>query len=104
MLLLIYKKIGIVMNSPFSFYSIAPEDNGPSLYHTHIRCRGAQNVAMEARVVGTGEGRLECLFCFLLGQFQVNKALLGNALTGLKSDASAKQGFVAYQFTQAVAQ
>ena len=76
------------MSASFPFYSVEPEGNGPSLYHTHPRCRIALNIAMEVRVVGTGEGRQECPFCFLLGQFQVNRALRGHALTNLSSEAA----------------
>jgi hypothetical protein len=46
---------------------------------------------MEARVMGTGEGRRECPFCFLLSQFQVNRALRGSALTGLNGNAATKR-------------
>ena len=62
------------MNNAFPFFS-----SGPNLgiYHTHPRCRIAQRIALESRVAGTGEGRHECPFCFLLAQFQANRALRG---------------------------
>ena len=62
------------MNNTFPFYSAAPNS---VIYHTHPRCRIAQGIALECRVAGTGEGRRECPFCFLLAQFQVNQALRG---------------------------
>ena len=62
------------MNNAFPFFSSAPNSG---IYHTHPRCRIAQRIALEARVAGTGEGRRECPFCFLLAQFQANRALRG---------------------------
>ena len=63
------------MEMAFPFYSSVP-DTG--IYHTHSRCRIAQDMALEYRMAGTGTGRRECPFCFLLGQFQLNKALRGH--------------------------
>ncbi len=63
------------MDAVFPFYSSVP-DTG--IYHTHPRCRIAQDIALDYRMAGTGAGRRECPFCFLLGQFQVNKALRGH--------------------------
>ena len=74
------------MASSFPFYSTEPEPSGPSLYHTHPKCRIAQEIDMRLRVSGTGSGRKECPFCFLLGQFQVNRALRGHAVPALGSD------------------
>ncbi|MDB5235662.1 MAG: hypothetical protein JWR44_2655 [Hymenobacter sp.] len=70
------------MNSLFPFYVPSPESERPGIYHTHPRCRIAQSIALENRVAGTGEGLKECPFCYLLGQFQVNKALRGHAPPG----------------------
>lgn len=77
------------MSSSFPFYSIEPEASGPSLYHTHPRCRIANSIAEGARVLGVGTGRSECPFCFMLGQFQVNKALRGHHFTGLGGNTAA---------------
>ena len=65
------------MNTVFPFYSETPESSGYRLYHTHPRCRVAQGIADAERVPGTGEGRRECPFCFLLSQFQANRGLRG---------------------------
>ena len=62
------------MKDSFPFHTLT-RDAG--IYHTHPRCRIAQAIAAEARVEGTGEGR-ECPFCFLLVQFQANRALHGH--------------------------
>ena len=74
------------MNSAFPFHTLA-RDVG--IYHTHPRCRIAQGIAVEFRVAGTGESRRECPFCFLLGQFQVNKALRGHPPDGRAGTSSA---------------
>jgi hypothetical protein len=71
------------MTSSFPFYSIETRAHGPSLYHTHPRCRIAQSIALDARLPGTGEGRRECPFCFLLGEFQANRALRGRSFMGV---------------------
>jgi hypothetical protein len=63
------------MEMRLPFYSSSPENSGLRLYHTHHRCRIAQEVAIHARVPGKGASRQECPFCFMLGQFQVNKSL-----------------------------
>ncbi len=63
------------MASSFPFYSTEQQVKGPSIYHTHPRCRIAQEVELDLRVPGIGTGRRECPFCFLLGQFQANRAL-----------------------------
>ena len=63
------------MNTAFPFFATVPETG---IYHTHPQCRIAQGIALELRVPGTGEGRRECPFCFLLAQFQVNRALHGH--------------------------
>ena len=60
------------METAFPFHSSAPETG---IYHTHPRCRIAQSIAADSRVAGTGDNRRECPFCFLLAQFQVNRAL-----------------------------
>lgn len=65
------------MSTVFPFYSENPEGSGYRLYHTHPRCRVAQGIADAERVPGTGEGRRECPFCFLLSQFQANRGLRG---------------------------
>lgn len=78
------------MVDSFPFYSIGSEGEVPRLYHTHPRCRIAQNIGLEARALGTGEGRRECPFCFLLSQFQINRALRGSTLLGLSSDAATR--------------
>ena len=79
------------MASSFPFYSTEPEPSGPSLYHTHPRCRIAQDIDMNLRVTGTGAGRKECPFCFLLGQFQVNRALRGHTITALGGNTPGQQ-------------
>jgi len=76
------------MTNSFPFYSIEPEATGPSLYHTHPRCRIANSIAENSRVLGIGTGRRECPFCFMLGQFQVNRALRGQHFTGLEGSAA----------------
>ena len=76
------------MANSFPFYSVEPEASGPSLYHTHPRCRIANSIAENSRVLGVGTGRRECPFCFMLGQFQVNRALRGHHFTGLGGEAS----------------
>ena len=63
------------MTTAFPFYSSVPDTR---IYHTHPRCRIAQGVALQYRVAGTGAGQRECPFCFLLGQFQLNKSSRGH--------------------------
>lgn len=75
------------MASSFPFYSTEHQTKGPGLYHTHPRCRIAQEVEMDLRVPGIGSGRRECPFCFLLGQFQANRALRGHSFTALGQNA-----------------
>lgn len=65
------------METAFPFFSNHPADTGPTIYHTHPRCRVAQQIPAEARVAGTGEHRGECPFCFMLAQFQANRGLRG---------------------------
>ena len=65
------------METVFPFFSIHPDHADSVIYHTHPRCRVAQQVPVEARVLGTGESRTECPFCFLLAQFQANRDLRG---------------------------
>ena len=76
------------MTSSFPFYSTEPETSGPGLYHTHPRCRIAQEIDISLRVLGTGSGRKECPFCFLLGQFQANRALRSHTLPPLGGEPS----------------
>ena len=65
------------MSNYFPFYSSIPEKDGRHIYHTHPRCRIAQHISAACRVAGTGEGRQQCPFCFLFGQFEMNKSLRG---------------------------
>lgn len=67
----------MVMNSSFPFYCDMPDTAEASIFHTHPRCRIGQGIAASSRVPGTGENRRECPFCFMLGQFQANRALRG---------------------------
>ena len=66
------------MDSLFPFFARWPEADGPGIYHSHPRCRIAQGITEESRVPGTGEGRQECPFCYLLGQFQASRAMRGH--------------------------
>lgn len=70
------------MESTFPFFSNHPDDAGAAIYHTHPRCRVAQQVPPEARITGTGESRGECPFCFLLAQFQANRGLRWHLSSG----------------------
>ena len=70
------------MESLFPFYSGVPGAAQANVYHTHPRCRVAQSIAPSNRIPGTGEGRGECPFCFLLGEFQANRALRGHPSAG----------------------
>ena len=70
------------MEMVFPFFSNHPDDAGPSIYHTHPRCRVAQRIPEEVRIAGTGESRGECPFCFMLAQFQANRGLRGPLPTG----------------------
>ena len=63
------------METAFPFFSNHPDEAGPTIYHTHPRCRVAQRIPVEARVMGTGESRGQCPFCYLLSQFQANRGL-----------------------------
>ena len=63
------------MEMVFPFFSNQPDDATSAIYHTHPRCRVAQRIPPPMRVMGTGELRRECPFCFLLAQFQVNRGL-----------------------------
>ena len=65
------------MKVDFPFFSNHPGDAGSTIYHTHPRCRVAQQIPVEARILGTGENRGECPFCYLLAQFQANRGLRG---------------------------
>ena len=81
------------MDNAFPFYSAVPNSG---IYHTHPRCRIAQRIALKSRVAGTGEGRHECPFCFLLAQFQANRALCGhppNLGRGTASSATSERLF-----------
>lgn len=73
------------METAFPFFSSHPDDAGSAIYHTHPRCRVAQRIPTEVRVLGTGEKRGECPFCFLLAQFQVNRGLRGHLPPGAPS-------------------
>ena len=66
------------MMTSFPFYSNQSDAAGSNIYHTHPKCRIAESIATELRVAGTGDEREECPFCFLLAQFQANRALKGN--------------------------
>lgn len=77
------------MDMTFPFFSNQLDDAGSAIYHTHPRCRVAQHIPAGARVMGTGESRGECPFCFLLAQFQANRALRGNVPMGPKPALSA---------------
>ena len=74
------------MTSSFPFHSDLLDTAEAGVFHTHPRCRIGQGIIGTSRVSGTGEGRRECPFCFMLGQFQANRALRGygyaNALAG----------------------
>ena len=74
------------MTSSFPFHSDLLDTVDAGVFHTHPRCRIGQRVAGSSRVLGTGEGRRECPFCFIMRQFQANRALRGygypTALTG----------------------
>ena len=74
------------MTSFFPFHSELLDTAEAGVFHTHPRCRIGQGIEGGSRVAGTGEGRRECPFCFMLGQFQANRALRGygypTALTG----------------------
>ena len=83
------------MSSSFPFYSTEPTASGPSLYHTHPRCRIANSIAEDSRILGVGTGRSECPFCFMLGQFQVNRALRGHHFTRVGGDVAAKSALAA---------
>ncbi|WP_190925487.1 hypothetical protein [Hymenobacter armeniacus] len=48
-----------------------------TIYHTHPRCKVALGIAETARVLGMGEGRHECPFCYLLGQFKTSRLATG---------------------------
>ena len=63
------------MIESFPFYANLPGATGADIYHTHPRCRVAQLIIEEMREVGTGQGRHECPFCFMLGQFEANRAV-----------------------------
>ena len=80
------------MESLFPFYTGTPGAAEASVYHTHPRCRVAQSIALPNRTPGTGEGRGECPFCFLLGQFQANRALRGHPSVGESAGPAAGQG------------
>lgn len=63
------------MKTSFPFFSTQADAAGPGIYHSHPRCRVAQAIALSHRQAGTGEGRQECPFCYVLGQFQLNRDL-----------------------------
>ena len=65
------------MTSSFPFHSDLLDTADAGVFHTHPRCRIGQGVAGFSRVLGTGEGRRECPFCFIMRQFQTNRALRG---------------------------
>ena len=80
------------MKSLFPFHSAIPGAAQANVYHTHPRCRVAQGIALSNRVPGTGEGRGECPFCFLLGQVQAYRALRGYPSAGGDSGTPAGSG------------
>ena len=65
------------MTSSFPFHSDLLDTADAGVFHTHPRCRIGQRVAGSSRVLGTGEGRRECPFCFIMRQFQASRALRG---------------------------
>ena len=65
------------MTSSFPFHSDLLDTADAGVFHTHPRCRIGQRVADSSRVLGTGEGRRECPFCFIMRQFQASRALRG---------------------------
>ena len=77
------------MEMTFPFFSNHPDDAGASIYHTHPRCRVAQRISLGSRILGTGESRGECPFCYLLAQFQANRGLRGHLLSELPVVAGA---------------
>ena len=80
------------MKNVFPFYSSLPGVAEIGIFHTHPRCRVGQRIALSCRMAGTGEGRQECPFCFLLGQFQANRALRGKSSGGGSNDNQPGQG------------
>ena len=74
------------MQCSFPFYSNLSDVSEGTIYHTHPQCRIAQKIAVVYRISGIGDGRRECPFCFMLGEFQANRALRKHHLAGL-SDA-----------------
>ncbi|MBF9223853.1 hypothetical protein [Hymenobacter ruricola] len=58
------------MNPPFPFYSSLPNKAELDIYHTHPHCKVALGIEASARVMGMGEGKRECPFCYLLGEFK----------------------------------
>ena len=61
------------MATSFPFYSDLSENDGTGVYHTHPRCRVGQGIALNLQVPGTGYGRRQCPFCFVLGQFEASR-------------------------------
>ena len=52
------------------FHAASAEKPGAEIYHTHPQCRIALQIAPGSRINGTGDGRTECPFCFVLGQLR----------------------------------
>jgi hypothetical protein len=73
------------MIQPFPFYSSAPSKAEADIYHTHPQCKVALNTAEEARVLGMGEDKRECPFCYLLGQFKTSRFQAENSTRELVS-------------------
>ncbi|GAA3975621.1 hypothetical protein [Hymenobacter antarcticus] len=80
------------MTASFPFHSDLPDTAEAGVYHTHPRCRIGQGIASASRVAGTGVGRRECPFCFMLGQFQANRALRGYSYLSALAGAVPGQG------------
>jgi hypothetical protein len=55
------------------FYSISPEKPAAEVYHSHPQCRVGQRIELGHRVIGMGENRKECPFCFVLGKFRTTR-------------------------------
>ncbi|MDO7850325.1 hypothetical protein [Hymenobacter convexus] len=78
------------------FYSAEAENAAAEIYHTHPECRIAQQIAPDSRIGGTGDGRKECPFCFVLGQFRSNKFVdMPGTLVPAGSQVPAQAGFAA---------
>lgn len=75
------------LNVALPFYSSQPDLAGTSIYHSHALCRVAQSISAEFRIAGTGEGRQQCPFCFLLSEFQMNRELRQQQLARIGRNA-----------------